>query len=112
MNLNVTLTRNCSIHMFHSYPLGSSGRKDTDGNTTQQPAVFLSVHNAGANHQEWLRFVNHPAMAPIKSSSTFIHIDVPGQEANAELLDLGKDAAGKDKKFPSMQVSYCCINPY
>jgi len=84
-------------------PIGSSGRKDTDGNTTQQPAVFLSVHNAGANHQEWLRFVNHPAMAPIKSSSTFIHIDVPGQEANAELLDLGKDAAGKDKKFPSMQ---------
>ena len=43
-------------------------------------------------------------MAPIKNSSVFIHIDVPGQEANAELLNLGKDAAGNDKKFPTMQV--------
>lgn len=85
-------------------PLGhSQGRKDTAGNTTQQQAVFLSVHNAGANHQEWLRFANHPAMAPIKGSSVFIHVDILGQEANGELLDLGKDAAGNDKKFPTMQ---------
>jgi hypothetical protein len=42
-------------------------------------------------------------MAPIKNSSTFIHVDVLGQEANGELLDLGKDAAGNDKKFPTMQ---------
>jgi len=42
-------------------------------------------------------------MAPIKNSSVFIHIDIPGQEANAELLNLGKDAAGNDKKFPTMQ---------
>ena len=82
----------------------STGRKDTDGNTTQQQAVFLCVHNAGANHQEWLRFVNHPACAPIKGNSLFIHIDLPGQEANGELLDLGKDAAGNDKKYPTMQV--------
>lgn len=84
-------------------PQGSATRKDTDGHTTQQQAVFLTIHNAGANHQEWLRFVNHPAMAPIKGSSVFIHVDVPGQEANAELLDLGKDATGKDKAFPTMQ---------
>ena len=82
----------------------SKARTDGDGNTTQQQAVFLTIHNAGANHQEWLRFANHPAMAPIKNSSVFIHIDVPGQEANAELLNLGKDAAGNDKKFPTMQV--------
>ena len=43
-------------------------------------------------------------MAPIKNSSVFIHIDIPGQEANAELLNLGKDAAGNDKKFPTMQA--------
>jgi len=84
-------------------PLGQSVRQDKDGLTTQQQAAFLCVHNAGANHQEWLRFINHPAMAPIKSSSVFIHIDIPGQEANAEVLDLGKDAAGNDKKFPTMQ---------
>jgi len=84
-------------------PLGQQTRKDTDGHTTQQQAVFLTVHNAGANHQEWLRFANHPAMAPIKNNSLFIHIDIPGQEANAELLSLGKDAAGEDKKFPTMQ---------
>ena len=83
---------------------GSSTRKDTDGHTTQQQAVFMTIHNAGANHQEWLRFVNHPAMAPIKGSAVFIHVDVLGQEANGELLDLGKDALGKDKTFPSMQV--------
>ena len=63
------------------------------------------MHNAGANHQEWLRFSNHPAMAPIKNNSVFIHLDIPGQEANAELLNLGKDAAGEDKKFPTMQVN-------
>jgi len=85
-------------------PLGhSKARTDDDGNTTQQQAVFLTVHNAGANHQEWLRFANHPAMAPIKNSSVFIHIDLPGQEANAELMNLGKDAAGNDKKYPTMQ---------
>ena len=44
-------------------------------------------------------------MAPIKNSSVFIHVDIPGQEANAEVLDLGKDPAGNDKKFPTMQVS-------
>ena len=43
-------------------------------------------------------------MAPIKNSSVFIHIDLPGQEANAELMNLGKDAAGNDKKYPTMQV--------
>jgi hypothetical protein len=42
-------------------------------------------------------------MAPIKNSSVFIHVDIPGQEANAEVLDLGKDPAGNDKKFPTMQ---------
>ena len=84
--------------------IGQESRKDTDGSTTQQQAAFLCVHNAGANHQEWLRFINHPAMAPIKNSSVFIHVDIPGQEANAELLNLGKDAAGNDKKFPTMQA--------
>ena len=44
-------------------------------------------------------------MAPIKTSSVFIHVDVLGQEANAEVLDLGKDAAGNDKKYPTMQVN-------
>ena len=87
------------------YKIGQESRKDTDGGTTQQQAAFLCVHNAGANHQEWLRFINHPAMAPIKNSSVFIHVDIPGQEANAEVLDLGKDPAGNDKKFPTMQVS-------
>ena len=48
-------------------------------------------------------------MAPIKNSSVFIHVDIPGQEANAEVLDLGKDAAGNDKKFPTMQVSAITI---
>lgn len=84
-------------------PIGQESRKDTDGGTTQQQAAFLCVHNAGANHQEWLRFINHPAMAPIKNSSVFIHVDIPGQEANAEVLDLGKDPVGNDKKFPTMQ---------
>jgi hypothetical protein len=87
------------------FKIGQQTRKDTDGHTTQQQAVFLTVHNAGANHQEWLRFSNHPAMAPIKNNSVFIHLDLPGQEANAELLVLGKDPAGEDKKFPTMQVS-------
>lgn len=101
--LNVYIQGDIEASQKSYNPLGPGARKDTDGNTTQQTAVFMTVHNAGANHQEWHRFVNHPAMAPIKNSSTFIHVDVLGQEANGELLDLGKDAAGNDKKFPTMQ---------
>ena len=105
MNLKILYTIKLDLLYITIFQIGhSKARTDDAGNTTQQQAVFLSVHNAGANHQEWLRFVNHPAMAPIKNSSVFIHIDIPGQEANAELLNLGKDAAGNDKKFPTMQV--------
>lgn len=46
-------------------------------------AVFLTVHDMGSNHVEFIKFVDHPAMAEVKERSVFIHVVLPGQEDNA-----------------------------
>ena len=37
----------------------------------------------------WVDFVEHPCMRETKERSIFIHLDVPGQEDNAD--DLGNE---------------------
>ena len=57
--------------------------------------TFLTVHDVGVNHNSWLRFMNSPSMAQIREKAVFLHVDLLGQEDQAE--DLEKD-------YPSMQV--------
>ena len=56
--------------------------------------TFLTVHDVGVNHNAWLRFINSPAMAQIREKAVFLHVDLMGQEDQAE--DVTKD-------YPSMQ---------
>lgn len=79
----------------------SSGRKlavyiQGDMSKADTRAVFLTVHDMGCNHSSWVEFVNHPVMRETKDRSIFIHIDIPGQEDNAEDLP-------NDYQFPTMQ---------
>ncbi|CAG2119966.1 unnamed protein product, partial [Medioppia subpectinata] len=65
----------------------------------QSKAVFLTVHDIGANHSSWKDFVDNESMLEIKNRSVFVHLDVCGQEADAE--DLEGD-------FPTIQqISHC-----
>lgn len=87
-------TERCgALNVYIQGDLELTHRKDDKDSV----CVFLAVHNAGANHNEWLRFANHPAMAPIKDHAVFIHVDLLGQEEKAADLD-------PDVKWPSIQA--------
>ena len=76
-------TERCgALNVYIQGDLELTHRKDDKDSV----CVFMTVHNAGANHNEWLRFANHPGMATIKDHSVFIHVDLLGQEANADTL--------------------------
>ncbi|XP_064097939.1 uncharacterized protein ZK1073.1-like [Macrobrachium nipponense] len=79
----------------------SSGRKFSvyvqgDMTKAESRAVFLTVHDMGCNHSSWIEFANHPVMRETRDRSIFIHVDIPGQEDNAEDLP-------NDYVFPTMQ---------
>ena len=52
--------------------------------------VFLTVHDVGTNHSVWENLIGHETFECIKKRAVFIHVDIPGQEDNAE--DLGKSS--------------------
>jgi hypothetical protein len=54
----------------------------------------MTVHDVGVNHNSWLRFVNSPAMGPIREKAVFLHVDLLGQEDGGEELT---------KNYPTMQ---------
>lgn len=45
--------------------------------------VILTVHDVGANHKSFVRFVNDPSMTNVKEKAIFLHVCVPGQEDHA-----------------------------
>lgn len=56
--------------------------------------VIVTVHDLGCSHKTVKWFVDHECMTGLRSRATFIHVDVPGQEENAEDV----------KEFPSMEA--------
>ncbi len=58
--------------------------------------VFMTVHDIGKNHVNWLNFVHHPSMVHVHERAVFIHVDMLGQEDDAEDLP-------SDTKWPTMQ---------
>lgn len=58
--------------------------------------VFLTVHDIAKNHNSWVNFVYHPSMANVRERATFVHVDIFGQEDDAEDFT---DAT----KFPSLE---------
>ncbi|KAL8562793.1 hypothetical protein ACOMHN_022668 [Nucella lapillus] len=58
--------------------------------------IVLTVHDLGCNHMMWSQFLRHEAMEEINRRASYIHVDVPGQEDDADEL-------GADFNFPSMQ---------
>lgn len=67
-----------------------------DVSVHEKKVVFLTVHDMGCNHTSFLDFVDHPTMKDVKERSVFIHVNVPGQEDNANVL-------ADSFTFPSMQ---------
>ncbi|KAK4002479.1 hypothetical protein OUZ56_004303 [Daphnia magna] len=59
--------------------------------------VFLTVHDMGSNHDEFIKFVDHPSMLDVKERSIFVHVDLPGQEDHAADLP-------EDFQFPDMRT--------
>jgi len=66
--------------------------KDKDSKT-----VFLTCHDIGNNHFSFSRFIGSPLFEDIRKRAVFVHVDLPGQEDDAE--DMGDDAP-----FPTMQA--------
>lgn len=58
--------------------------------------VFLTVHDIGNNHTSFEKFIDHETFEEIKKRAIFVHIDLPGQEDDAENLP-------DDFSFPTMQ---------
>ena len=70
---------------------------DLDHAHKGEKPVFFTVHDIGKNHNEWVNFVLHPAMNNVRERSVFIHVDLLGQEDDAEDMS---DAV----KFPCLQT--------
>lgn len=66
------------------------------GNRTPTEVVILTVHDLGCDHTQYMDFVSHPKMAPIRNRTVWIHVEVPGQGMDAPDLPA-------DYTFPSMQ---------
>ncbi|KAL3116609.1 hypothetical protein niasHT_001356 [Heterodera trifolii] len=49
--------------------------------------VFLTVHDVGSTPQEFIEFVNCPAMSSVQQHSVFLHVCVPGQNDGAPKLE-------------------------
>jgi len=58
--------------------------------------VFLTVHDVGSNHKEWEHLIGHESFEDIKKRAIFVHVDIAGQEDDAEDLP-------SDFQFPTMQ---------
>jgi len=58
--------------------------------------VILTVHDIGCDHHQFMDFVDHPKMRPIRDRTVWIHIDVPGQGIDAPDLPA-------DYHFPRLQ---------
>jgi len=53
----------------------------------EKRAIFLTVHDIGTNHNSFVDFVQNPCMSQIAERSIFIHLDLPGQENDAQLYE-------------------------
>lgn len=67
---------------------------ENDDITTKQKCYILTVHDIGADHTSFKRFINCSEMVALKERIIWIHVDLPGQEAYAPDLAINK--------YPSM----------
>jgi len=56
-------------------------------------SVFLTLHDVGGSHDDWVNFFNHEDMRETRDRSLIVHVSLPGQQKGAEALD---------KEFPSL----------
>merc|ERR1711962_144728 len=101
-------TERCgALNVYIAGDLELTHRKDDKDSV----CVFLTVHNAGANHNEWLRFANHPAMAAIKEHAVFIGEDLVNILDTLRVkcvIGLGNGAgANIMMRFAMMHVTRC-----
>eukprot|EP00095_Tigriopus_kingsejongensis_P006060 maker-scaffold1738_size29542-snap-gene-0.8 protein:Tk06060 transcript:maker-scaffold1738_size29542-snap-gene-0.8-mRNA-1 annotation:"conserved hypothetical protein" len=92
LHTHVIETERCgSINVYVQGDIEHARKGDKDGKP-----VFLTVHDIGKNHNSWLNFIYHPSMANIRERAVFVHVDLLGQEDDAEDLE-------DPLKFPTMQ---------
>lgn len=57
---------------------------------SQQRCTIMTIHDIGCDHTEFHEFITCPEMRALRERIIWIHVDLPGQEANAEDLKLSK----------------------
>jgi len=66
------------------------------GIRSPKEVVVMTVHDLGCDYTMYMEFVQHPKIVGIRNRTVWIHVDVPGQSAEAPDLPA-------DYQFPSMQ---------
>ena len=61
----------------------------------QQAAIFLTVHHVGCDYTSLVSWVSSPHMKEVRERAVFLHVSLPGQEAECEDLP-------RDFSFPSL----------
>lgn len=59
--------------------------------------VFLTCHDIGNNHHSFRKFIASSAFDDVRKRAVFVHVDLPGQEDNAEDIP-------DDQTFPTIQA--------
>lgn len=62
---------------------------DVVGTLDGASTVVVTVHDLGCNSTSWTHFVQHSSTAEITKRVAWLHINLPGQEENAENLPQG-----------------------
>ena len=79
-----------------NYPFILQGDLEEVHKEKDNKCVFLTVHDVGSNHKEWEHLIGHESFEDIKKRAIFVHVDIAGQEDDAEDLP-------SDFQFPTMQ---------
>lgn len=57
---------------------------------TQQRCYIMTVHDLGCDYSTFTEFISCPEMRSLKERVIWLHVDLPGQEANAADLSITK----------------------
>ncbi|CAF1549321.1 unnamed protein product [Rotaria magnacalcarata] len=62
--------------------------QDETGNTSK--CYVMTLHDLGCSHSVFTEFISQPEMRPLKQRIVWVHVDFPGQEDGAGILNVEK----------------------
>lgn len=63
---------------------------DVIGELEGAKAIIMTIHDLGCNSTSWHHFVENAAMSEVSTRAVWFHVNLPGQEDDAQDFPQGK----------------------